>query len=252
MSHSTFRPTHTVVFGAIDRGSERAATADAITGAAAHAGRVCLRIDCDCFVEEYPDRIDRLRTTCDRVTSADANYDDYCTREVNETPVVHDILTVESWHLYACVQHVRLDRDGETVLLYNADHRQFDIDGDAVPGALTEIETAFDGVAAGVLPKRPLCEWVVDGTRYVLSPPSLCVGSACFGLENLRNVTIDPGTMTISLEWASSRPSNAILAAITGLVERIGPDRPTKIEFNSRETFEAAEDGFETILAAIG
>ncbi len=238
------------MFGSLDSETERATTADAIRAAATRADRIGLRIDRECVGDQYPTLANRLRAEYDRGT-ADGGYEDYSTDEPANETVLRDLLEIETWHLPVCVGHVRLERDGAAFLLYNADHRQFDIDGDSAPDALEAIEAPFDDVSAGVLPKQTLCEWERDGTTYELSPPSFCVGSTCFGLGSLAGVTIDDAAATIRLRWDVSRPSNRALSMLVGVIERLGPSRPTVLRFDSRETFEAASAGFETVRAAL-
>lgn len=251
MSLVAFHPSHTVLFGAIDTATERAATADAIGAAAEHADRICARIDCEGVGEEYPALVDRLRAEYDHVESIGAGYDEYCATGATGRDVLRELLAVETWHLAVYVQHVRLERDRDTFLLYNADHRQFDIDGGAVPDALNAIEEAFGEINAGVLPNRSLCEWETDGTTYDLSPPSLCVDNACFGLTALRDVNANAESMTIHLEWDDSQPSNRVLATMIRLFERLGPSRPTELQFESFEEFQNAKAAFETVLSAL-
>lgn len=244
------RPTHTVVFGPIEAATERRVTADALRAAAGRADRICLRIDREGLADGYPTLANRLRTEYDRTASLGGD-EEYCTEAAANDPVLRDLLAIETWHLPVHVGHVRLERDGTTVVLYDADHRQFDVDADAAPEALAAIEAAFEGVAAGVLPRRTLCEWERNGTTYALSPPSFCVGSTCFGLGKLETVEIDATASTIRLRWDDSRPANRALALAVEVLERVGPTRPTTLRFDSRETFEAASAGFETVRDAL-
>ncbi|WP_207586617.1 hypothetical protein [Halomontanus rarus] len=253
MSLTDFHRSHVVVFGAVRPAEERAATADAIDGAARHATRIRLRIDCDGVGERYPDVVRRVQAAYDRIGSVDPRHDEYRANEPTNAArsVLRDLLTIETWHLAVCVQHVRLERDGDTFVLYNADHRQFDVDGDAVPAAVESIESALEGTAAGILPAGTRCEWECDGTTYELSPPSFCVETACFDLAALRGVDADAETRTIRLEWDDSRPSNRVLSGLVGLLERLGPSRPTELRFDSRESFREARAEFETVIAAV-
>lgn len=253
MSLTDFHPSHAVVFGAVDTAEERTATADAIGRVTRHAEQICLRIDRDGIGERYPDVVRRLQAEYDQIGSVGAGYDEYCTSETTDDAVaaLRDLLAIETWHLAVFVQHVRLERDGYTFLLYNADHRQFDVDGDAVPAAIESIESTLEGIAAGILPTETLCEWECDGTAYELSPPSFCVETACFDLAALRDVGIDAETATIRLEWDDSRPSNRVLVGLVGWFERLGPSRPTELRFDSRESFRDAKTGFEIVLAAL-
>ncbi|MCU4741208.1 hypothetical protein [Natronoglomus mannanivorans] len=253
MSLTDVHPSHVVVFGVVGTTEERAATADAIGSTAGHATRICLRLDCDGIGERYPDVVSRVRAAYDRVGSVGAGYDEYCASEPTDEAVaaLRDLLAIETWHLAVFVQHVRLEHDGDAFLLYNADHRQFDVDGDAVPAAIESIESALEGITAGILPAGTRCEWECNGRVYELSPPSFCVETACFDLAALRGVDADAETRTIRLEWDDSRPSNRVLSGLVGLLERLGPSRPTELRFDSRESFREERAGFESVSSAL-
>ncbi|WP_263019175.1 hypothetical protein [Natronobiforma cellulositropha] len=251
MAPLEFHPTHAVVFGDVDETTRRETTADAIERVAPLVERIGIRIDTDGFGEAYPAYIERLAATYDRTGAVGAGYDEYCSSNTTDAiALLREILLVDTWHLAVCVQHVRLERDEQTILLYNADHRQFDVDGTTHPAARDRLEEAVDGIDAGVLPRRTLCRWSADGHTYELSPPALCVGRTCFDLRNLRGVAIDDESRTIHLEWERRRPSNPVLATVVTAFERLGPSRPRELRFASAETFESARDGFASVVEA--
>lgn len=231
----------------------------AIDAAAMSADRCWLRLKDEAFATEYPARTERLRDTfeCVRTDGSLATYRASATGDA--LAIVRSLLTVPSWHGHVALEHVRLERDGAPFLYYNPDHRRFDLDGDAAPAAIGAVTTALEGEPAGVVSTEPR-RWTADGTPFELVGANLCyemdgpLGTSsrpCFRCSRLAGIDVDPDRRRISLEWTDSPAAPRPIAAIGGLLERLGPERPTAMRIDSAEGFETAHKGLTTLLEAI-
>lgn len=252
MSDVSIDPTHAVVFGGLTAhpNRERSVTAEAIATAARRADRVCVLLDDEGVAEAYPGIVDRLRKRYE-CTDERGDCREFATRDVEDVDVLANLLRRPTWHLPVLVSHVRLEREGRPVLLYNADHRQFDLDADVAPSCVEAVAETFEGVGAGVLPKRSLCRWEVDGTSYDLVPPNFCVGRTCFGLSPLRAAEPDRDALTIRLRWADGSATSRLVGLLGGVLDRLAPPRPRELAFDDEAQFETAAAEFERVLGTI-
>jgi hypothetical protein len=245
-------PTHAVVYGDLTAhpNRERCLTAEAIGTAAERADRLCVLLDDEGVAEAYPRIVGRLRERYDRIGET-GEYREFVTEDPDDVGVVENLLRRPTWHLPVLVSHVRLERDGTTVVLYNSDHRQFDLDADAAPGCVEAVAATFEDAGAGILPRQSLCRWTREGTTYDLAPPSLCVDRTCFELTSLQDVVVAPDDLSIRLQWADRSTGSRIADLLGGVLGRLTSTPPRELAFERDEQFETASEEFERVVETI-
>ena len=252
MTTAIIDPTHTVVFGGVTEhpNRERCVTAEAVAAAARRGDRLAVRLDDEGVAEAYPRIVERLRERYER-TGATDDYREFATASDGDVDLVANLLRRPTWHLPVLVPHVRVERDGDPVVRYDAERRRFDLDADAAPACADAVAAAFDDVGAGVLPRRSLCRWTLEGTTYDLSPPVLRVDETGYELAALRDVESDPEDLSVRLRWEDDAAVSRFADLLGDVLGRLATAPPRELAFEEPERFEAATGEFERVLDAI-
>ncbi|GAB3677751.1 hypothetical protein [Halopiger thermotolerans] len=256
-------PTHELVVRTAalegDDRDDRHLAMTAIEAAATPADRCRLRLEDETFAAAYPARTERLRDAfeCVRTDGSIATYQAPATDDALE--IVRSLLTVPTWHGHVALESVRLEHDETPFLYYNPDHQVLNLGGDAAPDAPEAIATALEGAPAGIVSTEPR-RWTVDGTPFELAGASLCYetdgplgvsSGACFRCSRLAGLEADPDRRRITLAWTDPPDAPLPIAAVGGLLERLGPERPTTMRIDSDEGFDAAREGLTALLEAL-
>ncbi|AEH35912.1 hypothetical protein [Halopiger xanaduensis] len=248
-----------VVRTAALEGDDRHLAMTAIDAAATPADRCWLRLEDEAFAGAYPARTERLRDAfeCVRTDGSLAAYRAPATDDA--LGIVRSLLTVPSWHGHVALESVRLERSGAPYLSYDPDHRNFDLDAETAADAVDAVATALEGTPAGVVSTEPR-RWTVDGTPFELAGASLCYETdgplgtssrACFRCSRVADIDVEPAHRRLTLEWTDPPDAPRPIAALGGVLERLGPERPTTMRVDSRAGFEAARDGLTELLTAV-
>jgi hypothetical protein len=237
-------PTHVLVFGALqfpDR-EQLAILHESVDAALPFADRVDLHLD--------PDRISGI--SADPLVAASEAFDlvaDTHYRgdiEEDATPV-RRLLDVDDWREVAAIERVELSADGRPVLEYVPDDRRLDVDAGRVEGPVEAIEDAIGDRPAGLLATTSLVRWRLDGHEYDLAPPDLSVDGVGFDLSKLASVHLDESRKRIGLAWDAG--DQGFLSRLTS---RLGPSRPTTLDFESYPEYERVALEFERIAEPLG
>jgi len=247
-----YHPTHILVVGFPIEGTPRhnQILGQVFEAAAPFASRIVVSVEVEWLNDESPSVIQSLDENFSKATDNDATtYESEPSAEALQT--LQSLLEMSGGHRVFGVRKVELKCDDETCLRYVPEHENLTLDGQQLGELATTVQGAIADDPAVVLPKQSLVQWKYTGTRYSISPPSLCEGNVCHDLSRLSSIESHAEEITIDLHWHES-DRGAIGQAVGWVSSRIGISRPNTLHFESTQEFTAAREALEKVLSGTG
>lgn len=236
---ATITPTHELTLvGSPDEQDEVRAYNAGIEAVLDYADAVDVWLDVDLIQSDHPEIARSIRSELEP-----ADDDRYVGSPAAVREALSGLLPLTTIHRFVGLERLDARMNDRVFFRHVPDHHVWSLDASTTPDLVGHVRDAIGDETAVLLPAETIAEWQgTDGTRYELSPPSLCIdGTRCLGLGALVGIEIDDDRREIRLDWAES---GGVLGRVVSFVV---PDRPGKLQFESAEEFREVADAFEPL-----